>query len=177
MPERIPAPAAPAVRQANGRSFRTAAVGLAIIVAVTDQLAKAWARASLGAPMEVAPFLNLELSSNRGVTFGLLSGEGEARRWLLTALAVAIAAAFLTAAWRSRRLALALPFGAVAGGALGNIVDRVRQGAVTDFIDLHLGDWRWPAFNLADVAIVCGVAVLLWASARSRKGGGRDPLA
>ena len=86
------------------------------------------------------------------------------------ALTAAVAAAVLTAAWRTRHRRIALALGAIAGGALGNIVDRIRQGAVTDFIDFHLGDWRWPTFNLADAAIVCGVAALLWTSMKRRKG-------
>ncbi|WP_370650396.1 signal peptidase II [Brevundimonas sp.] len=159
-------PAAPAVRHSGGRSVRLAAVVLAIGVAGADQLAKAWAR-TLTAPIEIAPFLKLDLSFNRGVTFGLLSADGETGRWLLVALTGAVAAAVLTAAWRTRRPALALALGAVAGGALGNIADRIRQGAVTDFIDLHVGDWRWPTFNLADTAIVCGVAALLWISVKT----------
>ncbi|MBU1539199.1 MAG: signal peptidase II [Alphaproteobacteria bacterium] len=159
-------PAAPAVRHSGGRSVRLAAVVLAIGVAGADQLAKAWAR-TLTAPIEIAPFLKLDLSFNRGVTFGLLSADGDAGRWLLVALTGAVAAAVLTAAWRTRRPALALALGAVAGGALGNIADRIRQGAVTDFIDLHVGDWRWPTFNLADTAIVCGVAALLWISVKT----------
>lgn len=169
--------AAPLVRPGDRRPIGTAALILAVLAAGIDQFTKAWAKASLAGPVEVGSFLSLDLRFNRGVTFGLLSGEGEAGRWLLAALSAAIAAALLTAAWRSGRLALALPCGVVAGAALGNIVDRVRHGAVTDFIDLHMGDWRWPTFNLADVAIVCGLALLSWAFARSGKAGGGDSLA
>lgn len=166
MTDQNSAPPLPAVLQENERSIRLATIALAIVVAGIDQLTKAWAK-TLAAPVEIAPFLSLDLSFNRGVTFGLLSADGETGRWLLVALTGAIAAAVLVAAWRTRRMPLALALGAVAGGALGNIIDRVRQGAVTDFIDLHLGDWRWPTFNLADAAIVCGVATLLWLSART----------
>lgn len=158
----------PQASLADQRSIRLATVALATVVAVIDQLTKAWAK-TLTAPAEIAPFLNLDLSFNRGVTFGLLSADGQMGRWLLVALTTAIAAAVLIAAWRTRRLPLALALGAVAGGAIGNIVDRVRQGAVTDFIDFHLGEWRWPTFNLADAAIVCAVAVLVWLSLRSER--------
>ena len=85
MPDRNRAAAPSAVRQFGGRAVRLAAVVLAIGVAGVDQLAKAWAR-TLTAPVEIAPFLNLHLSFNRGVTFGLLSADGEAGRWLLVAL-------------------------------------------------------------------------------------------
>ncbi len=166
MPDQNPAPPLPAFLQGGERSIRLATVALAFVVAGIDQLTKAWAK-TLAAPVEIAPFLDLDLSFNRGVTFGLLSADGETGRWLLVALTGVIAAAVLIAAWRTRRRPLALALGAVAGGALGNIIDRVRQGAVTDFLDLHLGDWRWPTFNLADAAIVCGVATLLWLSART----------
>lgn len=166
MSDRNLAPAAPGVRRSGARSVRLAALVLAISVAGVDQLAKAWARTLTG-PVQIAPFLNLDLSFNRGVTFGFLSADGETGRWLLVALTGAVAAAVLTAAWRTRRPALALALGAIAGGALGNIADRIRRGAVTDFIDLHVGDWRWPTFNLADAAIVCGVAALLWVSVKT----------
>lgn len=158
-------PVGSAVRSSGGRWVRPAAVVLAIGVIGVDQLAKAWAR-TLTAPVEIAPFLNLHLSFNRGVTFGLLSADGEAGRWLLVALTGAVAAAVLVAVWRTRRLAPALALGAVAGGALGNIADRIRLGAVTDFIDLHLAGRHWPTFNLADSAIVIGLALVLFDASR-----------
>lgn len=169
MPQLISPQPLSTARQSDGRRIRLAAVALAIVVTGVDQLAKAWAL-TLTAPVEVAPFLNLALGFNRGVTFGLLSSDSDAGRWFLVALTAAVAAAVLTAAWRTRHRRIALALGAIAGGALGNIVDRIRQGAVTDFIDFHLEDWRWPTFNLADAAIVCGVAALLWTSMKRRKG-------
>ncbi|MFT4956315.1 MAG: signal peptidase II [Brevundimonas sp.] len=166
MPDRKSALAPLIASKDDIRSIRLASVALALAAVGIDQLTKAWAR-TLTAAIEVAPFLNLDLSFNRGVTFGLLSADSDMGRWLLVALTGAVAATVLVAAWRTRRLPLALALGAVAGGAVGNIIDRVRQGAVTDFIDFYVGAWRWPTFNLADAAIVCGVAVLFWLTARS----------
>ena len=109
------------------------------------------------------PFgLDLTMVWNRGVTFGLLVGRradeppdpGAARRWR--------SPASCCAGWRGRRTALvALALGAVVGGAVGNVIDRLRFGAVVDFVDAHAWDWHWYVFNVADAAIVCGVGVLL----------------
>lgn len=86
---------------------------------------------------------------------------GGAPRWLLVSASLVIVGILLTWMWRSGRLLVASALGLIAGGAIGNIVDRVRFGAVTDFLDFHAGGYHWPAFNLADAAIVCGVALLL----------------
>lgn len=79
----------------------------------------------------------------------------------LSAVAFLIIGVLLTWIWRTRSAVTAVAASLIAGGALGNLLDRLRSGAVTDFIDLHWGDAHWPTFNLADAAIVCGVALLL----------------
>lgn len=143
-------------------------LGLVLVGAVLglDQVTKAWARAHLSSPVDLGPMLSLRLGFNPGITFGLLPADGSAARWLLVAMTGVVAIAVLIGMWRTRRGALIAPLALIAGGALGNIVDRVRQGGVTDFIDAHLGDARWPTFNLADVAIVVGVGLLLALLAR-----------
>jgi signal peptidase II len=144
---------------------RPARIGLAVAAAIlaADQLTKAWMMRLLedGArQVEVAPFFKLVTVWNRGMSFGLF---GEARlSWALVLLALAIAAGLLWWLRGVRRLLPALGIGLVLGGAFGNVVDRLRFGAVYDFLYFHLGDWYWPAFNLADSAITVGVAILLW---------------
>lgn len=159
----VPQPS-PADAKSGRNPWPARATGLAVVaIAVAlDQITKAWAKAVLAAPIELAPMLNLRLGFNPGVTFGLLAADGAMGRWMLVALTGTVAGAMLVGMWRTRRLSMAMALASIAGGAIGNIIDRVRQGAVTDFIDLHLGERHWPTFNLADVAVVCGVAALLW---------------
>jgi signal peptidase II len=111
--------------------------------------------------IEVTGFLNLVLVENRGVSFGLFGGQGSWTIWAFSALALAIVVGLLV--WLHRRGGVwhTLAVGLICGGALGNVADRLRFGAVVDFVDVHAGSWHWPAFNLADSAITVGVAVLL----------------
>lgn len=114
-----------------------------------------------GATVPVLPVLNLTLGFNRGVSFGMFAGDGAQGWWtiVLPTLAICLALAWI---WhRSRRLLERLGYAAILGGALGNLVDRVPDGAVTDFIDLHAGGWHFPTFNLADIGITAGVVLLL----------------
>ena len=136
------------------------------LVAGIDQVSKAVVSAQLprGDRLALAPGLDLTNVGNTGVAFGVLSGGGP---WLvaLTFVALALLVAYFVR-HATRRLAW-LPVGAVMGGALGNLVDRAREGAVIDFID----PVAWPAFNIADTAIVLGVlglVVLVESSPRVR---------
>lgn len=138
-----------------GGSARAAAV--AAVVLGADQLTKAVVRGSIerGGSVDVIPGLDLVNVRNRGIAFGLLSGAGPLLAVIVAAamlllVAVLVAHAHFPLAW--------LPGGLLLGGALGNLVDRIREGAVTDFIDLP----SWPAFNLADSAITLGVLALLY---------------
>ncbi|MBL8709460.1 MAG: signal peptidase II, partial [Rhodospirillaceae bacterium] len=109
--------------------------------------------------IEILPSLNIVMAWNTGVSFSMLRDTGP---WLLAGLAIAVSLGLL--AWLVR-LAEPLPaygIGLVVGGAIGNVIDRFRFGAVFDFIDFYVGDWHWPAFNLADSAISIGVALLLF---------------
>jgi signal peptidase II len=133
---------------------RAGLVVLAVVLA--DQLTKALVVASLGRGERdgVLPGVELVHVRNKGLAFGLLDGGGT----LLTVLTLtALGALLVYFALHAARPLLWLPTGLLLGGALGNMVDRAREGAVTDFIDLPL----WPAFNLADVAITAGVLTLL----------------
>ena len=137
---------------------------LAAIIIVADQASK-WLLQDmlLKQPViEVIPgFFNLVMVWNRGISFGMLGGAGALPPWVLSAIAVAICVGlflWLRAA-RSRWTAWAI--GLVIGGAIGNVIDRARWGAVFDFADFYIGRWHWPAFNVADAAIVVGVLALL----------------
>lgn len=113
--------------------------------------------------IEVTPFFNLTLGFNTGVSFGIFGEAFAARPELLALLTLIIAISILAWAVRAHSAAERIGLSLIAGGALGNILDRWRQGAVTDFLDFHWRDWHWPAFNGADVFISLGVLMLLLA--------------
>jgi signal peptidase II len=138
-------------------------LAVAALVLVLDQASKTMVLAWLVpvAPIELAPFLNLVVVWNPGVSFGMLGGVGASGPWLLIGLALLITAGFLVwLAWSTERLHAAA-LGLVIGGAVGNVIDRLRFGAVLDFVDLHLLGYHWPAFNVADAAITAGAVLLL----------------
>jgi signal peptidase II len=144
-------------RGSRPRAFGLAALTLAVVAAL-DQGAKALALASLtpGESINVFYGIDLTLVRNTGIAFGALAGAGDAPIVAFTAVALGALLAFFVA--RADRPLLWLPVGVVLGGAAGNLIDRARFGAVVDFIDPVL----WPAFNLADMAIVLGVLGLLY---------------
>lgn len=146
------------------RRLNRAGLCVALAVLAADQASK-WLM--LGAVMvpprvvEVTPFFNLVLVWNKGVSFGLFPQGTAGGRWALIGLSLLFVA--VLAAWLRRpggaRVAWGL--GGVIGGALGNVADRLIHGAVVDFLDFHIAGWHWPAFNLADSAIVVGAGLLL----------------
>ena len=129
--------------------------------------------------VRLLPVLNLTWVGNRGITFGLFNGAGGFGPVLLTLVALAVVAALGVWLWRAERALVAAALGAVAGGAVGNVIDRLRFGYVVDFIHAHAWGWSWYVFNLADAAIVCGVAALVLDSmiARPPRNSGREHLA
>ena len=134
-----------------------------------DQVAKAIVvmnSSVLSAVVPVFPGFNLTFHRNDGVTFGLLGG---APWWSLVALALAVCAWLAIMMLRSENGIEALAYGAIIGGALGNVVDRVRYRAVTDFLDFFVGSAHWPAFNMADVFVVGGFGLLLVAPMFKRR--------
>jgi signal peptidase II len=143
----------------------------AIVALVTDQTSKAWALEALWPPysagITLLPVLNLRLGFNTGVTFGMFAESAAGAVWLLVLVKLAVIAFLAHWLWRSALRLECAALGLIIGGALGNIADRLWIGAVVDFIDAHYGGWHWPTFNMADVAIVCGVFVLLLASLRA----------
>ena len=140
-------------------------LGLSGLIIVLDQLTKFWvvSALSLGQSIELTGFLNLVFVYNPGAAFSFLSDAGGWQRWFFVALALAVSA-WLTFLIRQHAAECLLPLAAtlILGGALGNVVDRIRFGAVVDFVDVHAAGWHWPAFNVADSAISVGVALLLW---------------
>jgi lipoprotein signal peptidase len=142
---------------------------IALAVLAADQASKWFVLEALRLPevrhiplLAAGPFgFDLTMVWNRGVTFGLLAGEAP---WHAPALAVAaLLIAGLLLRWMSRaeNRVTAAALGAVIGGAVGNVIDRFRFGAVADFFDAHAWGWHWYVFNIADAAIVCGVVALV----------------
>ena len=149
------------------RKLPLAGLATAVILFVLDQASKVGITDGLGLDdlsdaRVVTPFFNLRFVANHGVSLGLLHADSDSMRWALVAMTGAIAAA--VAVWMTREANRSdqIALGAILGGALGNIVDRVRFGYVVDFADLHIGEWRpFLVFNVADAAITLGVLVLL----------------
>ena len=137
---------------------------VALVLLGFDQLTK-WVALEIldlsARPIEVTPFFNLVMVWTRGVSFGMLDTLGEAAPWLLSGLAVAVVIALLFWLRRSEHVMLTVGLGLVIGGALGNVIDRVRYGAVVDFLDFHVAGWHWPAFNLADAGICIGAGLIV----------------
>jgi signal peptidase II len=138
---------------------------LGVFIALADQLSKWWLLNAVMRPPHVeavAPFLNLVLVRNKGVTFGLLNDiDRRIMPYLLAAAALAILFFLGRWLWRTRSAVVAPALGLVMGGAVGNLIDRLRYGAVVDFLDFYYRDYHWYAFNVADAAIVTGVGLLL----------------
>ncbi len=140
---------------------------VAAVVFVADQVIKAWVVGPLGidhigAVREVISFFDLRFVPNVGVSLGLLPAESPAMRWGLVALTAVIAGAVAWWIVREKTRGDQIALGMVLGGAIGNILDRVRFGYVVDYADLHFGEWRpFLVFNVADAAITIGVLILL----------------
>jgi len=147
---------------------RKLGLSIAAVVLLLDQLIKfivthTLQLASWGdAGIELLPFFKLTWTENRGVSMGFFYAETELARWLLVGMTLAIAAFVAWWMWREPERDNAAAFGLVLGGAIGNIIDRVRLGYVIDYADFHIGSWRpFLIFNLADAAITIGVLILL----------------
>ena len=146
------------------------AYGLAALVLSVDQAVKYWILTGLRLQdtptVPVAGFLHLTMVMNPGVSFGFLRADQDLARWGLVAFSLLVAALIIYWARRGTRVLQALGYGLIAGGAIGNAIDRARFGAVVDFIDVQrLGFFPW-VFNVADSAITVGVICLLLDSLR-----------
>lgn len=149
---------------------------VAFAALLADQLSKHWMLTSVlpclsGPPgpdcqavapaIEVTGFFNLVTAWNFGVSFSMFYSQHDLMPYVLTAVAFLFCAVLLYWARRTERRLHALATGLVVGGAVGNVIDRLRFGAVADFLDFHVAGWHWPAFNVADCCIVVGVCLLL----------------
>lgn len=149
-------------------THRTLGVTVAAAILLIDQAIKyvvtyplaLQSRADEG--IRIVPFFNLRWLENRGVSMGFFHADTDLMRWLLVAMTAAIATFVAVWMWREKARQDVLGLGLILGGAIGNIIDRVRLGFVVDYADLHFGEWRpFLIFNLADAAITIGVLILL----------------
>lgn len=148
---------------------------VAAVVLVLDQLSKWWVVTRLMSPprvIEITPFFNFVMWWNKGVSFGLFASAPGWGRWALVVLALVITVVLAIWLVKVNHKLLAVAIGLVIGGAVGNVIDRIRFAAVADFLDFYVGPWHWPAFNLADSAITVGVGLLLIDAFLAR----REPL-
>ena len=138
---------------------------LAVVVVVLDQISKQVVLSNIqyGETIYVAPFWNWVLTFNRGAAFSFLASEDGWQRWFFTALALAVSGwiVFMLRSHAAQKL-ISLSLALIMGGALGNVVDRVRFGAVVDFVQWHAAGYYWPAFNVADSAITVGAVLMVW---------------
>ncbi|EME70213.1 lipoprotein signal peptidase [Paramagnetospirillum caucaseum] len=149
-------------------------LSVAGLIILLDQLSKYWIIEKVMRPegvdgtpfhsatrIEVLPFFDLVMAWNRGVSFGIGNSGGEWNAVILSALAVAICVGMAVWLAKAETLPLQLALGGIIGGALGNVIDRARFGAVADFLDVHVAGYHWPAFNVADSAITIGAVFLI----------------
>lgn len=138
---------------------------ISALVVLFDQLTKLWALGALryAEPVPVLPGLNWTLVYNKGGAFSLFHSADGWQTVFFLAVACVISVALLVWLWRepARGWLPRIPLVLILGGAIGNVIDRLRYGHVVDFIDVYVADWHWPAFNIADSAISVGVVTLL----------------
>ena len=147
-------------------STRGTLVGLTITLLVvgSDQFTKFWALASFFSPprvIEVFPWFNLVPVWNTGISFGMLAGYSDWMPTIISGLTIIISLMLLAWLFVAISVSIKLALSLILGGAVGNIIDRIRFGAVIDFVDIHFFNFHWPAFNIADSAITIGVALFL----------------
>lgn len=141
-------------------NFKLAGVAVLLIILLADQLSKTWAHAAVDASgaISVVSGVRIVRSFNTGITFGVATGSAP---WVLILIGLVLSGALFVWLMRTRSWIHAVGLGLAIGGALGNVADRLLLGAVRDFIDVFWGDLHWPAFNLADVAIVTGLTAVI----------------
>jgi signal peptidase II len=174
-----PAPELDPADRLRLRSLRMQALVIAFLIFVFDQAVKWVVTFPLnlkGQPewtIKIAEFFNLRWVENNGVSLGLLSASSFWGRWLLVLLTGAIATFVTVWLWKERKRTDSVALAMVLGGALGNILDRIRLGYVVDYADLHFGEFRpFLVFNVADAAITIGVLLLLVRALLMRDGKG-----
>jgi len=143
--------------------------GLALALAIIglDQLSKWWITDVVMQPPDnitLLPFFNLVLAHNRGVSFGMFAAGSEAGKWFLVGVAGVITLFLVNWLYKATSGLSILALGLIIGGAVGNVIDRIFIGAVVDFLDFHAFGYHWPAFNVADISISLGAAILIFES-------------
>lgn len=151
------------------------AIFLFVAVLAADQATKFLALAEIqpGDMIPVLPFFNLVLTWNYGISFGLFNTGDPANAYILSGLAGVIILFLLHLYSRNHNVAVRFAIAAVIAGAIGNVIDRLRFGAVVDFLDFHAFGFHWPAFNIADTCIVVGIAYIvidgIWLEPKRKK--------
>ncbi|KQP92708.1 MULTISPECIES: signal peptidase II [unclassified Methylobacterium] len=141
-----------------------------LLTLILDQASKLWLYFGtdlvLTQPWRLTPFAEFLVVWNRGVSYGMFQQEGGLGRWVLVGVSCLAALGLIFWMRRAETRLLAIALGLVAGGAIGNAIDRTAYGAVFDFVHLHWRTWSWYVFNIADAAIVAGVVGLILDSLR-----------
>lgn len=157
------------VTSLNSLSDRQGALSwlwLSALVIVLDLGTKFWASSVLfyNRPVEILPVFDLRLLHNTGAAFSFLASADGWQRWLFAVIALVVSGFILRWLRETPKTArvLAGAYSLILGGALGNLFDRIVHGYVVDFISLHYAGWYFPAFNIADMAITCGAALLIF---------------
>ena len=145
--------------------IKACGIGIAVLIAIADQLSKLWINelvASNLLPLKILSFFNLVIVYNKGISFGMLSNSNIALINIVLPIFLSFITIFLLF-WllKSKEKLVIVALGFIIGGATGNLIDRVFYGAVTDFLDFHIGYYHYPAFNIADSAIFIGVAIIV----------------
>jgi len=145
-------------------------LALSAVILVVDQLTKFAIASTLKGVVEVTPFFNLALVHNPGAAFSFLSDASGWQRGLFIVIGLAASVWIIYLLRKHPRQTLfCWALSLVLAGAVGNVIDRILFGAVIDFLDFHAFGRHWPAFNVADAAITCGAALLIWDGFRPRK--------
>lgn len=148
-------------------------LAIALAILAVDLLTKRWVESSLffGQQIPITSFFNLILAYNSGAAFSFLSDAGGWQRWFLSSIAVgaSVFIVYLLHKNKDQKL-LCLSLSMILGGALGNLWDRITLGHVVDFLDFYVGNYHWPAFNVADAAIVVGAGLLIIESFQNKDG-------
>ena len=139
-------------------------LSLAFVIVLLDQASKIAAERAFaqGEVLPITSFFNLVLAYNKGAAFSFLADAGGWQKHFLTAVGIgaSLFILYLLSRHGTQKL-FALALSLILGGAIGNVIDRVLYGHVIDFLDFHYAGWHWPAFNVADSAIVCGAGLLI----------------
>jgi signal peptidase II len=147
---------------------RAAGVASALLMLLADQAHKLWMLNVFDMPnrqpVQLTPFLELVMAWNKGVSYSMLEANSDLGRYGLLALTTAATLLMAWWMWRATHVVSGVALGLIIGGAIGNAIDRAAYGAVADFFHFHVGTFSWYVFNLADVGIVAGVALLLYES-------------